>query len=49
MAEKDDRETAPEIEGLGDDEIEIEFVDVDASDRAQERPAPAAEEAAGGV
>jgi molecular chaperone GrpE len=49
MAEKDDDETTPEIEGLGDDEIEIEFVDVDASDRAQERPAPAAEEAAGGV
>ncbi len=49
MAEGNDKETAREIEGLGDDEIEIEFVDVDEPGGAQESPAPAAEEAAGGV
>jgi molecular chaperone GrpE len=49
MAEGNDKESAREIEGLGDDEIEIEFVDVDEPDGAQEGPAPAAEEAAVGV
>jgi molecular chaperone GrpE len=49
MAEGNDKESEREIEGLGDDEIEIEFVDVDEPDGAQEDPAPAAEEAAVGV
>ena len=46
MAEGNDKESERDIEGLGDDEIEIEFVDVDEPQRAQESPAPAAGEAA---